>query len=247
MKLLILSLLPAVALCQLAGGISQATVDPLSEPVVFAISEINQNLALTGGHLLSLVEITSAKTQVVQGQNLFLTLHMTNDYYCDVTIWYRSWLDQEADRLQMLDGPTCRQHHAAPRALGGIGGGIPGGVSGRQPLPTGDMLSAEENSVVDALNFAMCASNARQNSMYAGKLGDTSGVTFTQQVTSGLTYHFYDVPVVESTCRNTGCDNVDLASCPVTADGMSMMCHSVVVQFQAWMTPQYTITTMNCS
>ena len=96
------------------------------------------------------------------------------DYYCDVTVWYRGWL-QGSERLQVTDGPTCTKHQASARALGGR----VGGVSQPKPLGTDDI-------VLNALNFAVCADNDRSNNLFATVLGDTSGVTYTEQVRGKL-------------------------------------------------------------
>ena len=88
-----------------------------------------------------------------------------------MTVWYRSWLKGE-ERLQVTDGPTCTQHQPSARALGGM----PGGVSDPKPL------GSAEDVVLQALNFAVCAANDRSNDMFFAILGDTSGVTYTEQV-----------------------------------------------------------------
>jgi len=242
MKVLILALLPAVALGQLAGGITDTTVSPTYEPVVFAVKAVNEHLAKTSGdhtHDLGLLEVVHARTQVVAGQKLYLTLHLTGDYYCDVNVWYRSWLTG-ADRLIITDGPTCTQHKASARALGGM----MGGVSDPKPLPgSGD---AEHASVLKALDFAACAMNDRINSMFFSTLGDTSGITYTEQVTSGMTYRFQNVPMLPTSCRNQGCANVDLTSCNVNVhNGQSMTC-SFTVQYQAWMPTQFSLSDVSC-
>ena len=90
-----------------------------------------------------------------------------------MTVWFRDWL-QGDERLQVTDGPTCRKHLAVPRA---------GAVSEARPLPVQSAVSGTEESVVHkALDYAICAYNAMVNDAFASKLGDTAGVTFTQQV-----------------------------------------------------------------
>ena len=68
MKLLLVALLPALALGQLVtGGISDTTVSPTDETVVFAIKAINDHLAASGdgpAHTLGLVDIVRSRTQV---------------------------------------------------------------------------------------------------------------------------------------------------------------------------------------
>jgi len=236
MKFLVLALFPALALGQLPGGTSDTTVSATYEPVVFAVQAINNQFAASNGGQspnLALLEVVKAKTQVVQGQNLFLTLHLTGDYYCDVTVWYRSWLKGD-DRIQVTDGPKCHKGQQAARALaGGVG----------QPKP---LDSTTEQIVNDALNFAVCASHDRSNAMFASVLGDTSGVTYTQQVTAGMTYRFQNVPLLETHCRNVGCAALDLTSCKANAHGMKSTC-SFTVQSQPWMKPALTLSEMNCS
>ena len=88
-----------------------------------------------------------------------------------MTVWYRDWL-QAPERLQVTDGPTCTKHQASARALGGRAGGV------SQPKP----LGTDNDMVLNALNFAVCADNDRSNNIFATVLGDTSGVTYTEQV-----------------------------------------------------------------
>ena len=69
MKGLVVALLPAVALGQLlAGGIVDTTVGPKYEPVVFAVSKINEQLAATnaGQTPVDLLEVVKARTQVIK-------------------------------------------------------------------------------------------------------------------------------------------------------------------------------------
>lgn len=67
MELLVVALLPAVVLGQMPGGISDTKVPPTYEPVVFAVSKINEQFAATncGQSQLSLLEIVRARTQVI--------------------------------------------------------------------------------------------------------------------------------------------------------------------------------------
>lgn len=235
MKILILAVLPAVALCQLAGGISDTTVSATYEPVVFAVKAINAHLAETSGsnHELSLLDIVHARTQVVAGEKLYLTLHLTGDYYCDVNVWYRAWLTGD-ERLQITDGPTCTQHKASARV-----GGRVGGISQPQPL------SQAGDEVANALQFAACALNDRINAAFALTTGDISAVTYTQQVTAGMTYRFYNVPMVSTSCQNQGCAALDLSACHANHAGQGMTCN-FEVQYQAWMPQKYTLNNLNC-
>lgn len=236
MKFLVLALFPALALGQMAvGGISDTSVSATYEPVVFAVQAINNQFAASNGGQspnLALLEVVKAKTQVVAGQKLFLTLHLTGDYYCDVTVWYRAWLKGD-ERMQVTDGPTC---HQIARAMGGLGG---------QSQPKA-LDSTTEQIVNDALNFAVCASHDRSNAMFASVLGDTSGVTYTQQVTTGMTYTFQNVPLLETHCRNVGCAALDLTNCQANAHGMKSTC-SFTVQSEPWMTPAFSLGNMACN
>lgn len=240
MKVLVLALLPAIALGQLAGGITDTTVSEDYEPVQFAIKAVNTAMAssLTGGHTLNLVEIVHARTQVVAGEKLYLTLHMTDDYYCEVNVWYRSWLHND-DRMIITDGPTCTKHQVQPRA-----GPIAGGVSDPMALP--DEGDTSQSSVWEALKFAACHMNDRINYMYASVLGQTSGITYTQQVTSGMTYRFMNVPMVATHCQNQGCEGLDTDRCHANAHGQTLTC-SFTVQYQAWMNPKDHLTDVHCN
>ena len=63
--LLLLALLPAAAIAQMPGGISDTTVSATYEPVVFAVSKINEQFASNGGPSnLRLTNIVRARTQV---------------------------------------------------------------------------------------------------------------------------------------------------------------------------------------
>eukprot|EP00745_Piridium_sociabile_P041026 TRINITY_DN80172_c0_g1_i1.p1 TRINITY_DN80172_c0_g1~~TRINITY_DN80172_c0_g1_i1.p1 ORF type:complete len:244 (-),score=51.09 TRINITY_DN80172_c0_g1_i1:293-1024(-) len=242
MQFFLLALLPAVALGQLAGGVTDTTVAGDYEPVQFAVKAINQHLTTsTGGltHDLSLVEVVHAKTQVVAGQKLYLTLHLTGDYFCDVNVWYRSWL-QGQERLIITDGPTCTQRHGHASARVG---GRTGGVSQAKPLPnSGDHANAH---VLDAMNFAACHMNDRINFMFSSVVGDSSGVTYTQQLTAGMTYRFSNVPMVSTHCRNQGCDGLDLTACPANVHGQTLTCQ-FAVQYQAWMPTKFTLIDVTC-
>ncbi|KAL8568262.1 hypothetical protein ACOMHN_040835 [Nucella lapillus] len=236
MKVLIFALLPAVALCQLggmAGGISETTISATAEPVLFAVKAVNNFMGKNSEHQLSLVNVVHASTQVVAGQKLFLTLQLTEGYSCDVTVWYRQWL-HGADRLVVTDGPTCRKHVVQART---------GGIGHPQHLPQGSNDATQ--AVQGALKFAACAMNDRENSFYASTLGDVSGVTFTHQVTSGITYRFYNVPIVTSDCQNKGCADTTLDSCNVQTSGLKRTC-SFTVQDQAWMPVRYTLIDLHC-
>lgn len=240
MKAVILALLPAVALCQigLSGGITDTTVSATYEPVEFAVKAINQQFSKSSGGTapqLNLVEVVHARTQVVAGEKLYLTLHLTGDYYCDVNVWYRAWL-QGDERLIITDGPTCSQHQPAKRArVGGIG----------DPKPLPDSGDAEGAAIVKALEFAACSLNDRMNSIFSSVLGDTSAVTYTSQVTAGLTLRFKNVPMVSTNCRNQGCAGLDLQACPADVHGLKQTC-SFTVQYQSWMTPKYTLLDFAC-
>ncbi|XP_076442593.1 uncharacterized protein LOC143281303 isoform X3 [Babylonia areolata] len=235
MKAVILVLLPAVAVCLLrTGGITDTTVSPSYEPVLFAVRAINEQYGFSSEQL-HLLEIVRARTQVVAGEKLYLTLHLTGDYYCDVNVWYRAWL-QGDERLIITDGPTCSQHQPAKRArVGGIG----------DPKPLPDSGDAEGAAIVKALEFAACSLNDRMNSIFSSVLGDTSAVTYTSQVTAGLTLRFKNVPMVSTNCRNQGCAGLDLQACPADAHGLKQTC-SFTVQYQAWMTPKYTLLDFAC-
>jgi len=244
MKFLVLALLPALALGQLlggiTGGISDTTVDPNSEPVQFAVKAANTYLTGldSSNHMYNLVQIVSARTQVVAGENLFLTLHMSGDYYCDVTVWYRSWL-QGDERLQVTNGPTCAKHMAARQMQ------LAGGVSNAMPVPQ-TATNDEDQMLLKALSFAVCAYNDQSNNMFASMLGDTSAATYTQQVTSGMTYRFYKVPVQTTHCRNQGCQNTDLTTCNFDVHATAQTC-SFTVQSQPWMNPPMTLTNISCA
>lgn len=232
MKVLVLLLLPAVAFGQfLAGGITDTTVSATDEPVMFAVKASKEHVAQMLGssyHELSLVNIEHARTQVVAGQKLYLDLHFTHNYYCNVTVWFRSWLTGD-DRLILTDGPACTQMKASTRT---------GGISQPKVLPQSGVL-------VDALNFAACHLNDRINAMNSHRLGDTSAVTYTEQVTAGLTYRFYNVPMVSTGCQNNGCAGLDLANCPASIGGHGMTCN-FSVQYQAWMQQKFSLIDLQC-
>jgi len=236
MKLFLVALLPAVALCQLGGGISETTQVP-DAALDFAMTSINDKFAATnGGHSqnLKLVNVAKSSSQVVNGMNYFLTLHVTGDMVCDVTVWYRAYMTTP-EALQLTAGPTCRPLNmpAAPMGM------MVGGQSAPKALDTTDA------TVMDALSFAACAYNDRSNAMFASFLGETSSVTFTSQVTSGMTYRFHQVPIMETECQNSGCNMTMLTACPTKTNGMKSTC-SFTVQSQPWMTPAMTLTNMMC-
>nr|KAG5712863.1 hypothetical protein BaRGS_007460 [Batillaria attramentaria] len=155
------------------------------------------------------------------------------NYICNVTVWYRAWLDND-EKLQVTDGPTCAKV-MVKRQLGGVS----------QP----SSLDHAPKEVIDALDFAACALNDRSNAMFLSVVGDKSGITYTHQVTSGMTFVFSNVPMVETQCRKSGAcaDTQNLDACAVKDHGgMSQTCE-VTVQWQAWMTPAYTLSKTSCS
>ncbi|MCI3732286.1 cystatin domain-containing protein, partial [Escherichia coli] len=237
--LLIACLLPCVVLSQIPGGITDTNVLPTDEPVVFAVQAVNDYFATNGDtDQRTLVEVVHARSQVVAGEKLYLTLHLTGaptDDYCDVTVWFRAWIQDPAERLIVTDGPTCSKTAPARRRRQ-----VVGGESERHTYSTAPQ------EVVDALNFAVCALNDRSNAMFLSTLGDTSSVEYTTQVTSGVTYRFYNVPLAETSCRKESrCVLTDLNACNVRVGGMTQTCQ-FVVQWQAWMTPAYTLTSFSC-
>lgn len=241
MKLFLVAFLPAVAFGQfIAGGISETTVQATDEPVVFAVKAINDKFAANNGHPsnLALREIVKARTQVVNGQNLYLTLHMDGDFYCDVTVWYRAYL-QTSDRLQVTDGPTCTKHQSATRVLGSP---MAGGVSQQMPVDGSDV----PKEVLGALDFATCSFNDRSNNMFAMKMAGTAGVTYTQQVTAGMTYTFYNVPMVSTHCHNEGCSNLDLTQCNANVHEQQTTVCTFTVQSAPWLNPPISLSHMEC-
>jgi len=240
MKYVLVALLPAVALAQLGmpGGIQETQVSVTDEPVRFAVGAINDMMAQNNGGnapLLQLVEVVKAKTQVVAGQKLFLTLHLTSDYYCDVTVWYQAW-NETGNRCKVTDGPTCtRKPQPDTRQL------LAGGVSAGHSI---DENTADE--IMNALNFAACAYNDRSNAMFNAMITDTSRITYTQQVVAGMKYQFRNVPMGETTCQKSGACSADLlSSCQANVKGMSQTCSFTVV-WANWQTPKYSLTDMAC-
>ncbi|XP_025104221.1 uncharacterized protein LOC112570149 [Pomacea canaliculata] len=246
--LLLLSLLPALASGRvgLVGGKTDVTVEPTYQPVVFAVQAINNLFRAKGDTTLrQLAEIISAQSQVVEGEKLYLTLRLVGapqDDYCTVDVWYRVWL-RDANRLIVTGGPTCSTRGSRRRTPGGVSSRqIPGGVS--RPVALG---SNPDREVLNALNFAVCAVNDASNDVVFSVLGDTSRVTYTQQVTSGLTYRFYNVPLVTSSCwkEANSCQRTNLWACTVSANPRTTTC-DLTVQSQPWLTPAYTLTDKRC-
>jgi len=240
MKYLLLALLPAVALCQMSGGWSTTTVNKNDEEVAFAITAATAKVAEMDAHLTAdqlNPEVVFAQTQVVQGENLKLTLHMGGNYYCNVTVWYRSWMHGD-QKIQVTNGPVCMKMAHQRRAM-------VGGVSAKHPLPLGGSDS-NGNDVMAALKFASCSFNSRSNNMYASQLGELSAVTYTSQLTAGMTYRFYGVPMQTTECR-TGAECGVVGACNVqTGDAAKTTTCDFTVQSQAWMTPSMTLSDMNC-
>jgi len=246
MKFLLLALLPAVAFCQLGGGMaggwSDTTVNKNDEEVAFAINAATAKVAEMDAHLTAeqlSPEIFYAQTQVVQGENLRLTIHMAGNYICNVTVWYRSWMHGD-QKIQVTDGPLCTKMHGNRRAMVGA---MVGGVSGAKALPDGG-IDSTGNDVMAALKFASCAFNSRSNNMFASQLGDLSGISYTSQLTAGMTYRFHNVPMQTTECR-TGSECGEVAACNALASAMTTTC-DFSVQVQPWMTPSMTLNDMNC-
>lgn len=99
-------------------------------------------------------------------------------------MWFRAWLNN-TDRLIITSGPTCSKTRSRRELLGGIS----------NPNYLKNSLDKE---VFDALNFAVCAINDASNDLFFSKLGDTSGVTYTQQVTDVA---LCDVQTAANCCR----------------------------------------------
>jgi len=247
MKTLLLCLLPALALAQLGvpGGITPLEGLAMdAEPVVFAVQAVNNQLAQSNGGnapLLKLQEIVKARTQVVSGQKLYLTLHLTGDYYCQVNVWYQSW-NATGNRCKVVDGgPKCSNKSPAKRSVrvGGIAGGVTGGLS---------IDGNTDQSVVDALNFAACAMNDRSNAMMQSMVTDTSAVRYTRQVVRGMKYVFSNVPMAETLCRKSGaCDSNLLSNCQVKVQNPMKQTCSFTVIWTAWETPAFQMTDFTCN
>jgi len=235
MKFLLMLMLPCLAWAQVPGGVHDVDVKPTDEFVQFAAHAAAMQLVQDGlvdaDANTALVEIVKSQEQVVAGWKYMLTLRLAGGYLCDVTVWYRDWL-QGAERLQVLAGPTCQ---AAPAKRSGE-------VSGKKPLDSSNGM------LMDVLGFAACAYNDMSNNFLNVVLGETSGITFTTQVTSGMTYRFYNVPLTETSCSKsevTGCSHQDYSSCKATANGQTYTC-ALTVQSQPWMNPPLTLTNIQC-
>ncbi|XP_076442589.1 uncharacterized protein LOC143281302 [Babylonia areolata] len=257
---LVLALLPAMAvgsLLMMPGETTDSTVSATYEPVVFAVKAINQQFARSNGwsEELSLVKIVRARKQVVAGELLSLTLQLTGANLCELTVWHRPWL-QDPRRSIITAGPTCERKKLLTSSGQGAGssrgaarrllpGGAIGGVSDPQPLP--GKWQAGHAAVRGALSFAACAINDRSNSLFATAMAHTQGVTYTKQLTSGMTYRFYNVPMVTTDCRYEGCAKLDLSACSdrVRSGQQTKKCN-FEVQYQAWMAPQFTLIDTTC-
>lgn len=237
--LLLLCLLPVVAEAMLAGGIANSTVDPNSEPVSYAVSMINNYFRANGDPAVRrLAEIVNARSQVVNGEKLYLTLRLTGDPkgddFCKVEVWYRSWI-KDASGLVLTKIPECSKSPIRRPLLG-------------RPSTRKVLGTSPAKEVADALNFAVCAVNTASNDMFLSVLGDSSGVTYTQQMTAGTTYRFYSVPLLTSSCTKTAtsCPQTDLSACAVSDNARTTTC-DLVVQSQPWQDPVYSLTEMKCS
>ncbi|PVD26238.1 hypothetical protein C0Q70_13908 [Pomacea canaliculata] len=235
---LLLILLPAMAApLFLGGGVAYTYLRLTDEPVVFAVQAINEQFKAKGDTTpRQLAEIVDANEQVVAGEKFYLTLRLTGDEqddYCKVEVWFSEWLTG-ADRLVIVDGPSCSKSLSRRQLDGGISDPI---VLGTSP----------DREVTAALNFAVCAFNDRCNCASLSVLGDTSRVTYTQQVTSGTTYRFYKVPLLTSSCTKqaNSCRDTDLSTCAVSSDATTTTC-DLTVQYQPWRTLAYTLPTMTC-
>jgi len=244
MRTVLLLALPALCLAQLGGmpgGISDTQgLSMTAEPVRYAVGKINEMMTQSNGGTpanLQLQEIVKARTQVVSGQKLYLTLHLTGDYYCDVNVWYQAW-NKSGERCTITKGPDC---HRKPQAAPRVGGVITGGVSGAMTI---DKDTAQD--ILDSLKFGACAYNDQSNAMFSSSLGDVSGVTYTKQVVAGMRYTFHNVPMTETTCQKNGaCDQDLLTNCAANVHGMRQTCTFSVV-FAAWQTPKMSLADMSC-
>ncbi|KAL8568261.1 hypothetical protein ACOMHN_040834 [Nucella lapillus] len=247
---------------QRVGGIVDTRVSPGHEAVVFAVQAINDQFSSgSASPPLQLVEVVRARSQVVSGQLLYLTLLVrgNQDFFCDVIVWSRPWL-ANPDRLRIREAPSCRRSQIADNNSGQnqagiygqpgyaarqpIGSGLPGGISDARPVPGQSQYDPE--GIRDALAFAACAANDRVNTAFAITVAhEIIGATFTKQVTSGLTYRFYSVPMSATTCRNVGCARLNLSSC-LPAPGAQLRRCNFQVQLPASRRPQYQLINVDC-
>nr|KAG5687793.1 hypothetical protein BaRGS_017271 [Batillaria attramentaria] len=180
----------------IAGGVSDTEVEEDYEPVQFAVQAINDMFTRQGDtQPRQLVEIVRARTQVVAGEKLYLTLHMTGgeeDEYCDIEVVYARWYevdDPRGERLQVVAGPDC----------GPVEGPEP---TQPMPMPGGEYpIDEVKDEVLVALMFAVREYNRRSNSNSIFKLGvSPNSLEVTGQTVAGYMYRFKNVPLQETEC-----------------------------------------------
>lgn len=101
--------------------------------------------------------------------NTVLNIFVQGDDFCKVEVWYRSWI-KDASGLVLTKIPECSKSPIRRPLLG-------------RPSTRKVLGTSPAKEVADALNFAVCAVNTASNDMFLSVLGDSSGVTYTQQVT----------------------------------------------------------------
>jgi hypothetical protein len=96
-------------------------------------------------------------------------------------------------------------------------------------------IDVNDESVQNALAFAVESYNAMTNGLYLVKSGNVGQVTY--QVVTGFIYRFTDVEMSTTSCTK-GDANVLLENCAVPSNANTQKC-SFTILYQAWMTPQY--------
>lgn len=242
-SLIFLSLLVTVAWAYgipgrpLSGGVSETQVAEDYEPVVFAVQAINDDFATQGDtQPRELVEIVRAKTQVVAGQKLYLTLHVTGgavDEYCDIEVVFVSWYevnDPRGKRLEVVDGPDCTTQSPMQKYMPG----------GEYPV---DEIDEE---ILTALYFAVDSYNGRSNSARIFKPSvSAEEIEITKQTVAGYIYRFKNMPLTETECVKMQGSTIDLEQCDEKDNGRDVTCNIAVLRV-LWETPQYSIHNMIC-
>lgn len=220
------------------GGVMETELEEDYEPVVYAVQQINAMFAARGdSRQRELEEIVEAQTQVVAGQKLYLTLHVSGGdehEYCYIEVVFAAWFepnDPHGERLRVVRGPECST--SPPTEAPMI---MPGGE-----YPIHDL----SDDVLAALSFAEEEYNRQSDHANVFHLAaDPSDLTITGQTILGYRYRFYDVPLHETECvKRRGTTQ---SSCQEKEDGMEDTC-TLTVWDQPWENPRFSLEAMDCS
>jgi len=176
----------------------------------------------------SLVEVKSAKSQVVAGIMYHLELTIKNSVdsaieVCDVKVWEKKW-----ENFREVNKFECRPQKQSAQLLG-----------------SRHTINKDNEGALDALDFGMKQINAQSNDLFFHVVFKVKNVF--RQLVAGFKYiiEFESAP---SKCAKSDqkVDVLNLDECEVPKDVKTRQCR-VEIWDQPWATPRYKLIGHECS